>query len=75
MENKKVETKSEAFKRIAAKRATEAIKMIRKIGEMNTPAYEYTDPQLEALFGTLRAEIKRAEDKLRSGEDEALFTF
>ena len=65
------ETKREKFIRLAEARTQKAIDMIRKIGNLgNTSFYEYTNEDIETIFGTLEKELRSAKSKFNSEEEE-----
>lgn len=58
------ETKAERFKRLANKRVSKAIKILRNIGNLSTKGnYEYTPEQADRIFGALAKEVNAIKDK------------
>lgn len=59
------ETKSERFVRIAEPRVERACKAIRLIGNLSASGYEYTETQVEAMFGAMQQELDVARAAFR----------
>ena len=63
--------KREAFKRIAARRMTEAIKKIQLIGNLsNRSSYDFEAKHVEKMIGTLEKEIEVLKVKFKAVEVE-----
>lgn len=60
------ETRAEVFKRLANGRAGEAIDAMRRLGNLGTPAYDYTDAEVAKLERALREALTAAMTKLRA---------
>lgn len=71
------ETKSDAFKRLARQRMTNAIAKIRLIGNLSsTASYEYTEEQIEQMKNALIEEIAIAFGRFtKKDKDKPLFDF
>ncbi|MBE6035602.1 MAG: hypothetical protein E7222_13035 [Clostridiales bacterium] len=72
------ESKANRFKRLASKRVNTAIKQINLIGNLSGSSYEYTDEQVEKMFGTLQAVLDSSRDKFSKSKkrsDQDTFTF
>ena len=55
-----METKKENFKRIAEKRTNKIIESISKLQNLsNTSFYEYTNDQIDAVFGAIQDELNK----------------
>ena len=57
------ESKADKFKRLANNRVNNALKVIKNIGQLSAPAYEYTPEQVEKIFGALQAALDDAKEK------------
>lgn len=56
--------KKDNFKRIAENRTNKIINMISLLGNLcNSSFYEYTDEQIEAIFGAIQAELDKQHKK------------
>jgi hypothetical protein len=56
--------KSDNFRRLASKRTDSALKMIRSIGKLsNTGHYEYSDDDVNRIYGALRQELDEMKAK------------
>jgi hypothetical protein len=54
-----VETKGEAFKRLAERRTNAVLDRIRVLGNLSNPyAYEYTEEDVRAIFAAVEQELK-----------------
>lgn len=60
-----MENKKNNFKRVAENRTNKIINMISLLGNLdNTSFYEYTDEEVEAIFGAIQAELDKQHEKL-----------
>lgn len=66
---KTVETKAERFIRVAEPRISRACKAISLIGNFATGDYEYTEQQVDAMFGAMQEALNTARAKYRKGAD------
>ena len=58
--------KAHSFERIAERRVTQAIKLLRLIGNLaNRRNYTYTEEQVKQVVETLEAEIKQLKSRFR----------
>ena len=57
----KQETKSEKFKRLATLRVSKLLKGIDILGNLSSPAYEYTDEEVTKIFSALADKINKVE--------------
>lgn len=59
-----MENKKNNFKRIAENRVNKILDMISLLGNLsNTSFYEYTDDQIEAMFGAIETELNKQKEK------------
>ncbi|MDR4006770.1 MAG: hypothetical protein Q3X01_03710 [Agathobaculum sp.] len=63
------ESKSERFVRLAEPRVSRACKAISLIGHLAASSYEYTDKQVEAMFGAMQEELNTQKAKFTKGTD------
>lgn len=68
----KIETKEERFIRIAEPRVSRACKAVSLLGNLAGSGYEYTEEQVDAMFGavqealdTARAQFKKKNNVVR----------
>lgn len=65
MENKKAN-----FKRIAENRTNKIITMISSLSNFsNTSFYEYTNEQIEEMFGAIQSELDKQKNELLSNNE------
>ncbi|MEK6679760.1 MAG: hypothetical protein AABY39_10125 [Nitrospirota bacterium] len=65
------ETKSERFKRLAAKRTNEILEKIRIIGNCsNKSSYEYTEEEVNKIFSEIDKQLKLTKAKFLAGKRE-----
>ena len=63
MSNKE-ETKRERFVRLAENRTNKILNMVQLLGNCSNPAlYEYTEADVEKIFGAIESSIKEARKK------------
>jgi ABC-type Fe3+-hydroxamate transport system substrate-binding protein len=56
--------KKEKFKLLAEKRVNNAIKQLELVGNLsNKNAYSYDDAEVKKIINTLKAEVKRVENR------------
>jgi hypothetical protein len=56
--------KADKFRTLAEKRMTKLLNSIQRLGNLSRRAtYAYTEPEVEQMFKTLRAELDAAEKK------------
>ncbi|MDE6441990.1 MAG: hypothetical protein K2L12_04470 [Clostridia bacterium] len=66
-----METKREKFVRLAEARTNKIIDMLRLLGNCaNKANYDYSDADIQKIFGTLDKELKIAKMKFNSTEVE-----
>ena len=63
------ESKAERFVRLAEPRVNRACKAISLIGHMAASSYEYTDKQVEAMFGAMQEELNAQKAKFTKVTD------
>lgn len=63
------ESKSERFVRLAEPRVSRACKAISLIGHLAASSYEYTDKQVEAMFGAMQEELNTQKAKFTKVTD------
>lgn len=65
------ETKSDRFKRIAAKRTNEVLEKIRILGNCsNKSSYEYTDEEVNKIFSEIDKQLKLTKARFFSGKKQ-----
>ena len=72
------ETKREKFVRLAEARTNKIIDMLQLLGNCsNTSAYDYTQQDVEKIFGAIEDELKEAKKKFNKVESKKIsrFTF
>lgn len=63
------ESKSERFVRLAEPRVNRACKVISMIGHLAASSYEYTEKQVEAMFGAMQEELNAQKAKFTKVTD------
>lgn len=63
------ESKSERFVRLAEPRVSRACKAISLIGHLSASSYEYTEKQVEAMFGAMQQELNTQKAKFTKVTD------
>jgi hypothetical protein len=67
--------KADKFRTLGEKRVTKVLNSIRRIGNLSRrTTYAYTEPEVEQMFKTLRAELDEAEKKFGE-QQKAAFRF
>lgn len=62
----KNETSNEKFKRVASSRTQKIIDMIERLGNCsNQYVYEYSEEEVDKIFGAIETELKLAKEKYR----------
>lgn len=69
------ETKQQKFVRIAEPRVTRACKAISLLGNLAGSSYEYTEEQVEAMFGAVQKALDEARAVFRKREGVGTFKF
>lgn len=65
------ESRNERFKRIAAKRTNEILDRIRILGNCsNKSSYEYTQEDINKIFGEIEKQLKQTKAKFLGGKRE-----
>ena len=64
------ESKAERFVRLAEPRVSRACKAISLIGNFATGDYEYTEQQVDAMFGAMQEALNTAKAKFRKGKEQ-----
>ena len=65
------ETKRDKFVRLAEARTNKIIDMLQLLGNCsNTSAYEYTQQDVEKIFGAIENELKEAKKKFNKVENK-----
>ena len=63
------ESKAERFVRLAEPRVSRACKAISLIGNFATGDYEYTEQQVDAMFGAMQEALDTAKAKFCKGKE------
>lgn len=63
------ETKAERFVRLAEPRVSRACKAISLIGHLAASSYEYTEEQVDAMFGAMQEALNTAKAKYSKGKE------
>ena len=63
------ESKSERFVRLAEPRVNRACKGMSMIGHLAASSYEYTEKQVEAMFGAMQEELNTQKAKFTKVTD------
>lgn len=71
----KIETKEERFIRIAEPRVSRACKAVSLLGNLAGSGYEYTEEQVEAMFGAVQEELDTARAAFVKKPKEVKFRF
>ena len=69
------ETKQQKFVRIAEPRVTRACKAVSLLGNLAGSSYEYTEEQVEAMFGAVQQELDKARAAFRKRDGVGTFKF
>lgn len=69
------ESKAERFIRVAEPRVGRACKAISLIGNFATGDYEYTEQQVEAMFGAMQEELNTQKAKFTKKGTDRPFRF
>lgn len=73
-----MEEKLYKFERLAEKRVTEALKVMRLIGNLaNKRNYDYSEEHAKQIIDALDAELRQLKNRFREGtqQDEVAFNF
>lgn len=62
------ESKSDKFKRIGERRINNALTAISRLEALSGNGYEYTEEQVEAMFGTLQSALDNAHKMFQKKE-------
>lgn len=69
MESKQAESKREKFVRLAEARTNKIIDMLQLLGNCsNTSVYEYTQKDVDQIFGAIELELREAKKKFLKTE-------
>lgn len=69
MESKQTESKREKFVRLAEARTNKIIDMLQLLGNCsNTSVYEYTQKDIDQIFGAIELELREAKKKFSKTE-------
>jgi hypothetical protein len=61
-----VESKRDAFKRLAERRTNSVLDRIRVLGNLSNPyAYEYSEDDVRVIFGAIEQELKTTRSKFQ----------
>lgn len=63
------ESKAERFVRLAEPRVSRACKAISLIGHLAASSYEYTEEQVDAMFGAMQEALNTAKAKYSKGKE------
>lgn len=69
------ETKQQKFVRIAEPRVTRACKAVRLLGNLAGSNYEYTEEQVDAMFGAVQQELDKARSAFCKADKAKQFKF
>ncbi|WP_373163446.1 hypothetical protein [Agathobaculum sp. Marseille-P7918] len=69
------ETKQQKFVRIAEPRVTRACKAVSLLGNLAGSNYEYTEEQVDAMFGAVQKELDNARAAFSQKDKPKKFTF
>lgn len=69
------ETKQQKFVRIAEPRVTRACKAVSLLGNLASSSYEYTEEQVDAMFGAVQQELDTARAAFNKPDRIKKFTF
>ena len=64
------ESKAERFIRLAEPRVSKACKAISLVGNFASGSYEYTEQQVDAMFGAMQDSLDTARAKYRKGTEQ-----
>lgn len=71
----KIETKEERFIRIAEPRVSRACKAVSLLGNLAGSGYEYTEEQVDAMFGAVQEELDTARAQFKKKNNVVRFKF
>lgn len=69
------ETKQQKFVRIAEPRVTRACKAVSLLGNLAGSSYEYTEEQVDAMFGAVQKALDETRAAFRKREGVGTFKF
>ncbi|MCL0092951.1 hypothetical protein M1N92_04755 [Dehalococcoidia bacterium] len=68
------QSKVDAFKKIAEKRTMRVLDSLRLLGQCaNRRSYEYTDAQVQKIFGEIRRAVRDAEHRFKNDRKNIKF--
>ena len=71
----KIETKEERFVRIAEPRVSRACKAVSLLGNLAGSGYEYTEEQVDAMFGAVQEALDTARAQFKKKSNVVRFKF
>ena len=71
----KIETKEERFIRIAEPRVSRACKAVSLLGNLACSGYEYTEEQVDAMFGAVQEALDTARAQFKKKNNVVRFKF
>lgn len=71
----KIETKEERFIRIAEPRVSRACKAVSLLGNLAGSGYEYTEEQVDAMFGAVKEALDTARAQFKKKNNVVRFKF
>lgn len=71
----KIETKEERFIRIAEPRVSRACKTVSLLGNLAGSGYEYTEEQVDAMFGAVQEALDTARAQFKKKNNVVRFKF
>lgn len=71
----KIETKEERFIRIAEPRVSRACKAVSLLGNLAGSGYEYTEEQVNAMFGAVQEALDTARAQFKKKNNVVRFKF
>lgn len=71
----KIETKEERFIRIAEPRVSRACKAVSLLGNLAGSGYEYTEEQVDAMFGAVQEALDTARAQFKKKSNVVRFKF
>ena len=70
------ETKAEKFKRLASARVNKAGDAIELLGNLSSNSYEYTEEDVEKIFGFLQKKLDETKEKFtKTSTEKEVFSF
>jgi len=64
------ESKHDKFKRLATQRVANALKKVELIGNLSSSGYEYTQEEVEKIFGALQKTLDSTKNRFSKAKKE-----